>query len=62
MWNVNTGKLLLSAQSVNRINRNIVECKFAIGVAVGLDSPGINRNIVECKFETAVARSVRTGY
>ena len=28
LWNVNTGKLLLSAQSVNRINRNIVECKL----------------------------------
>ena len=36
-----------------RLNRNILECKCAIGVKVFLDLISLNRNILECKFQSA---------
>ena len=39
----------ITHRSQNRINRNIVECKFFIPSRAILPVHRINRNIVECK-------------
>ena len=35
---------------VNRLNRNILECKLANGKSGCEVYPGLNRNILECKY------------
>ena len=39
----------MNENPINRINRNIVECKSSVKNDMGYKICGINRNIVECK-------------
>ena len=53
LWNVN---LLISdcRQSLIRINRYIMECKYKTLPCLPEKAPGINRYIMECKFKNQV--------
>ena len=49
-WNVKSGTVTEQRCSVNRINRNILECKGSTGRIFETSSiRRINRNILECK-------------
>ena len=48
-WNVNF-EVVQSDQPVNRINRNILECKYDRYTLETQYRESINRNILECKF------------
>ena len=56
LWNVNRVSAIL-LKAVERINRNIVECKLERILLCGFTIQGINRNIVECKLEKIVNES-----
>ena len=47
---------------LNRINRNIVECKLGAGYFFAKYKKSINRNIVECKLSTAIFYPVANLY
>ena len=51
-WNVKTINTSDNTQAVNRINRNILECKETPRHPPSQDHGGINRNILECKGVT----------
>ena len=50
LWNVNSTACREDTAAPERINRNIVECKFARYTLAVERQYRINRNIVECKL------------
>ena len=56
-WNVNEKEKSTEQKFAERINRNIVECKWEVKALVSHVRSCINRNIVECKLFINVVSS-----